>query len=197
VVRRPDAVEIDFVRAWFFVRGNIYTMPSERKIIRLAPNRYLGRNIYFVTFCTDGRRPAFQPSDQAIWIIQTLKQVSDASGFQVHAYCVMPDHVHIVVEGASDMSDLGQFVKAFKQLTAFHYKKRSGQALWQRRFYEHILRPSDSLDAVIWYVWLNPVRAELCADPKSYPHSGSFTSDWGDKPQNKDGWMPPWKEDHP
>jgi putative transposase len=153
--------------------------------------------MYFVTFCTDGRRPVFRDSARASWIVQTLRTVSEATGFQVHAFCVMPDHVHIVVEGSADQSDLGRFVKTFKQLTAFHYKKESGETLWQRRFYEHIVRPSDSLDAVIWYVWLNPVRAGLCVDAKSYPHSGSFTSDWGRKPQAEIGWVPPWKGDHP
>jgi putative transposase len=184
-----------FVRG--FAWGKIYTMPPERKIIRLAPNRYLGRGTYFVTCCTDGRRPIFRDSARASWIIQTLKTVSESTGFKVHAYCVMPDHLHVVVEGCSDDCDLGRFVKALKQLTAFHSKKESGETLWQRRFYDHILRPSDSLDAVAWYVWLNPVRAGLCTDAKTYPHSGSFTSDWGGKVQSKEDWVPPWKSETP
>jgi putative transposase len=181
-----------FVNLTFCTWSNIRTMQSERKIIRLVLNRYLGRNIYFVTFCTHGRRPVFGDSERASWIIQTLRTVSESSGFRVHSYCVMPDHVHAVIEGSAGDSDLGRFVKAFKQSTAFHYKKELGESLWQRRYYEHILRPSDSLDAIIWYVWMNPVRAGLCAEPKSYPHSGSFTSDWGSVPRSEIGWIPPW-----
>jgi len=168
-------------------------MIPERKKIRLAVSRYLGRGIYFVTMCCEGRRPIFRDSLLASWIVEKLKVVSEANGFGVHAYCVMPDHIHVIVEGLRNGSDMERFVKAFKQGTGFEYKKKSGQHLWQRRYYDHILRATDSLDAVMWYVWLNPVRAGLCANAWNYPHSGSFTMDWSGEVQNAVGWVPPWK----
>jgi len=106
----------------------------------------------------------------------------------------MPDHFHLIVEGARDESDLAHFAKTLKQLTAFRYKQQSGQRLWQSRYYDHILRASDSLDRVLWYVWLNPVRAGLCPDPHTYPYSGSFTLDWNNKMQADENWVPPMEE---
>lgn len=105
----------------------------------------------------------------------------------------MPDHFHLIVEGAQDESDLVHFAKTLKQLTAFRYKQETGERLWQRRYYDHILRGNDSLDQVLWYVWLNPVRAGLCTDARSYPYSGSFTLDWNEKPRSEAAWVPPWK----
>jgi putative transposase len=153
-------------------------MHRERKIIRLAQPKYYGRNIYFLTFCCEGRQPVFHDSSLASSIVSTLKNVSESTAFLVHGYCFMPDHFHLVIEGAHDESDLVHFAKTLKQLTAFRYKQETGQRLWQRRYYDHILRTNDSLDQVLWYVWLNPVRANLCTDARSYPYSGSFTLDW-------------------
>jgi len=106
----------------------------------------------------------------------------------------MPDHLHIVVEGANDESDMARFVKAFKQVTAFRYKAETGGRLWQKKYYDHVLRALDSLDAVLGYVWMNPVRTGLCADWREYPHSGSFTMEWNGRAMDEKGWTPPWKD---
>lgn len=55
----------------------------------------------------------------------------------------MPDHVHFLCEGLSDASDLVRFVDAFKQRTAYEFKKTHGERLWQMRYYDHILRPKE------------------------------------------------------
>jgi len=169
-------------------------MLPERKTIRLDHSRYLGCGIYFLTFCCEGRSRVFENADRARWIVQTLRKVSETEGFLVHAYCVMPDHVHVVVEGAQHASDSGKFVKAFKQVTAFYYEQETGERLWQKKYYDHVLRVSDSLDTVMWYVWLNPVRAGLAAEARSYEHSGSFTLDWNHEAQSARKWVPPWKD---
>jgi REP element-mobilizing transposase RayT len=168
-------------------------MPPERKIIRLAQSKYLGRNIYFLTFCCEGRRQLFRNSLLASSVVSTLKSVSKSNGFIVHGYCLMPDHFHLVAEGARDESDLVHFAKTLKQLTAFRYKQKTGERLWQGRYYDHILRANDSLDQVLSYVWLNPVRARLCTDARSYPNSGSFTLDWNSTTPSESPWRPPWK----
>jgi putative transposase len=166
-----------------------------RKPIRLDASRYIGRNIYFLTLCCEHRHHVFDESRLATSIVAALKTVSDSTSFRIHAYCVMPDHLHLILEGVQDDSDLDRFAKTFKQITSFHYKKESGEQLWQKSFYDHILRASDSLDAMLWYVWMNPVRAGLCTDPRSYAHSGSFTIEWKRKEQHPAAWQPPWKNE--
>lgn len=149
----------------------------ERKNIRLPMQNYVGQRTYFLTLCCDRRRPAFRSPTLARWIIDNLhKQVS--GDFAILAYCVMPDHVHIVLNGLNHTSDFLRFVKAFKQRTGFHYHKKHRHRLWQPKFYDHILRPKDTLDSVLWYVWWNPVRKNLCTAPGLYPFSGPFTAEW-------------------
>jgi hypothetical protein len=60
-------------------------------------------------------------------ILETAAQ----RNFSLHAYCIMPDHVHFLCEGLSETSDLVQFVDALKQRTAYEFKKTHGQRLWQ------------------------------------------------------------------
>jgi len=105
----------------------------------------------------------------------------------------MPDHFHALVEGVVPRSDLQLFVSNFKRATSREYSRESGAPLWQKKFYDHILRPEDSPDGVAWYIWMNPVRKELCTQPDRYPHSGSFTGQWKNMSQPKNQWIPCWK----
>ena len=86
-------------------------MPSApRKNIRLGRNEYVGRRIYFITICSENRRAIFQNVDRARAVIESLKHVSKSMDFLVHAFCVMPDHVHMLVEGKRVTSDVVRFV---------------------------------------------------------------------------------------
>src|SRR5437016_4769119 len=78
--------------------------------------------------------------------------------FAIHAYCVMPDHVHLLVEGMVETCDLVRFISSFKQQTAFYYKKKIGRRLWQSSYYDHILRKPVAANPVAWYTGMNPVR---------------------------------------
>jgi hypothetical protein len=71
---------------------------------------------------------------------------------------------------------------------------RLGKPLWQKGFYEHILRRDDSLESVAWYIWLNPVRRGIVDKPESFAHSGSFTELRMPREWSKPAWKPPWKK---
>ena len=83
----------------------------------------------------------------------------------------MPDHLHLLVEG-SGASDLARFIKAFKQETSFDYKRRVGRVLWQRSYYDHVLRGPDELQPAVEYILGNPVKAGLVEDPSGFPFMG-------------------------
>jgi putative transposase len=110
----------------------------------------------------------------------------------VHAYCVMPDHFHALVEGSSPDCDFLLLMRFFKQRTSREYSCASGLPLWQKNFYDHILRVGDSPESVSWYIWMNPVRKGLCDKPTQYPWSGSLTEQFENKLQPQDLWVPPW-----
>lgn len=168
----------------------------ERKNIRLPAVRYRGRAFYFLTLCFNNRRRFGVNPRVAAWLITQLRKHAAACNFHIHAYCVMPDHMHMPAAAASEESNMLKLVESFKQETAIEFMRKTHRRLWQDKFYDRILRAADSADRVAWYIWLNPVRQGLCRTPADYPFSGSFT-ELGTKllksPFMPD-WIPPWKK---
>ncbi len=109
----------------------------------------------------------------------------------------MPDHFHGLFTGIGPASDLLAFVKNIKQTTSRVYHLRTGETLWQKKFYDHILKTRDNPAGVAAYIWMNPVRKGLCADPRDYPYSGSFTMDWKIAIAPAEAWTPAWKKKLP
>jgi REP element-mobilizing transposase RayT len=89
-------------------------MDFRRKDIRLAPERYIGQSSYFITFCCAHRRQLFATATTASWFVEKLRDQSNAYGFAVQAYCVMPDHFHALVTGRNPTSDLLAFATNLK-----------------------------------------------------------------------------------
>ena len=170
------------------------SLPFAHKNIRLEHPRYVGQCSYFITMCCQDRRPVFTDPSYATWLIDEILKYSLAHDFAIHAYCVMPDHFHVFVSGLTERSNLLKFLKTFKQMTGHRYHQQCGDILWQKKFYDHILRETDNISAVAGYIWMNPVRAGLCTDPRDYPYSGSFTTDWKNAMRPLDSWIPAWKK---
>jgi len=153
-------------------------MPEDfrHRNIRLPRSEYLGTKAYFITVCCANRRPAFTTPRVCTWLLQVLKGEAGSKQFAIYAYCAMPDHLHFLAGGLTSTSDLQAFLKSFKIKTGRHYAAKTGRALWQKKFFDQILRSSVSLDAVAWYIWMNPVRGGLVQRVAEYPYSGSFTN---------------------
>jgi putative transposase len=106
-------------------------------------------------------------------VLLQIRHAADSSDFQLLAYCFMPDHMHLIVEGRTDSADLPRFVKAWKQKTGFQYVKRTGNRLWQVGYFEHVLRSDESTERHVAYVLGNPVRAGLAKAVGEYPFAGT------------------------
>jgi putative transposase len=163
------------------------------KNIRLPKSAYVGRQFYFVTICCHQRQQIFSDPTKCQWLFGLLRTESCTRFFAVHSYCVMPDHFHFLVEGMSPTSDLLGFVKSLKLKSSRLYTARTSQILWQKKYFDHILRPLESPESVAWYIWMNPVRKGLSSATGEYLFAGSFTGlvDW--LVPRCDPWTPPWK----
>jgi hypothetical protein len=84
----------------------------------------------------------------------------------------MPDHLHVLAQGASDVSHLRRFVQRFKQQTAFAYRREANSQLWQQSYFDRVLRQDEDLQTVADYIFANPVTAGLVRDPEAYLGSG-------------------------
>lgn len=67
-------------------------------------------------------------------------------------------------------------MRLFKQLGyAYRQLTKDPTVLWQKSYYDHVLRQEEDLQAVARYIWANPVRANLVQNTNDYPYPGSLT----------------------
>jgi putative transposase len=147
-----------------------------RKSNRLTPDNYVGPNAYLVTITTQGRAPRFREEMLVLACKESLGKAEVAEHTEVLAYVFMPDHVHLLIQGTDD-SRLARFMKRFKQVTGFEFKKQTGEVLWQKSYHDHIIRKEEDLNDVASYIAANPVRAGLVSDWESYPDVGGILLD--------------------
>ena len=149
---------------------------QRRSLPRLKSFDYAGPYAYSVSCCTRERRPHLSHKDTIDVILCYLEEVSAQFRFSVYAYCFMPDHLHLLVVGTENCS-LTKFMTLFKQRTNYAFKSEHGDPLWQRSYYDHILRREEALRDVALYIFENPVRKGLVANYRDYPFSGSLVFD--------------------
>ena len=152
-----------------------YKRPPWRKRIRLSSETY-GQpgTICSVTIAVHERRPIFADAVVASSAIDVLRTHAARTGVPIYAYCVMPDHIHLVL-GPSQNCDNVTFVGQFKNLVQRAAWQHDVKGIfWQKSFWDHFLRRDEDLNRVIEYVLNNPVRKGLVNEWCHYPFSGSL-----------------------
>jgi REP element-mobilizing transposase RayT len=135
-------------------------MPREnpqRRRIRLAPAVYADiGEICSITVAVKGRTPVFASPAVVAAAVDVLRRHAAVTGVPVYAWCVMPDHVHLIL-GASLNCDLVTFVGQFKNLAQREaWRLGVKGAFWQTGFWDHFLRGDQRLAPAIEYVLNNP-----------------------------------------
>ncbi len=146
-----------------------------RKHPRLDPDLYAeeGR-ICFITTNTKERQNVFANAELANVAIETIITHSQKSEVPVYAYCVMQDHLHLLIS-ASSRCDIITFVGQVKNLiTRASWQHGVEGSFWQKSFWDHFLREEESVEQVAEYILDNPVRKGMVKSWREYPYSGSL-----------------------
>ncbi len=156
---------------------------------------YIGFNRYFLTVCVTGRTPVFRSINLGRCVTAQLLPMAASFGFEIVAYCVMPDHLHMLAAGECDQSQLKPFMHRWKQATGYWWKHdlHHRNHLWQEGYHDRILRDRDPTEGVIRYIVENPVRAGLVDDSREYPLLGATRYDLDELLESAMLWRPPWK----
>jgi putative transposase len=139
----------------------------------MRPRRELRRsNEYacFVSTQTEGRKPFFRHQRWAELIITTLKHYADSS-YLLHAYVVMPDHLHLLITPSESIEKSVQLIKggfSFKAKRELDWKG----AIWQEGFTDHRIRDEEDWKRHLDYIRVNPLRTHLVDDSVLYPYMG-------------------------
>jgi len=105
-----------------------------------------------VTFCSAGGRTLSH--DDANVIAGVLLH-DDEKAYYLLSWCVMPDHVHVILQ---PKAPIGTIVKAWKSVSA---RRVAGGSLWQRDYFDRLIRDPRQLHDTIEYVMNNPEAAAL------------------------------------
>jgi REP element-mobilizing transposase RayT len=132
--------------------------------------------IYFVTICTAGRRRILDRDETAKAVRGALADSDRIHGWVVGRFVIMPDHVHFFARPRSEAKLLSAFVRDWKRWTASQVGPALGQSggIWQKEFFDHVLRSAASYAEKWEYVKENPVRAGLVTVSTNWPHQGEI-----------------------
>ena len=129
--------------------------------------------LYFVTVCTLNRQRALL-NDEAHDSFRDYAVVGATSkAVAVGRYVMMPDHLHFFVRGNENFV-LSTWVRGLKRAVGEAVRSRMPGFKWQRGFFDHLLRNSESYAQKWEYVRQNPVRSGLVEDAADWPFAGEI-----------------------
>jgi putative transposase len=157
---------------------------------------FVPNSVVFLTIVTAGRMPLFQAKDSVETALSVLRGVKEIHPFKMRGYVILPDHWHLLI-----LTEDGRFdrvVHSFKRNAALALKQAwtSGEAVWQNRYYDHVIRDDHDLARHLDYIHYNPVHHGCAAAPADYAFSsfghyaarGWYPVDWGSSmPRSIDG----------
>ena len=137
----------------------------QRKKIRIGEYDYSQCGAYFVTICTQNRRPILSNivGDDAHIVPKRYGQIAEKylkNAAEIEKYVIMPDHIHMLIrleeQGAEKRSPqasrIASIVRSIKTLTT----KEIGEPIFQRSYYDHVIRNQRDYNEIWEYIENNP-----------------------------------------
>ena len=147
---------------------------QRRKNMRLPDYDYSSAGGYFITVCTDGHRCILSEIlDDCVRLTElgavaeeTLKSINGRGGIVVDSYIIMPNHIHLILNllSVEQKMTIGEFVGAVKSVTANSWRKACTERgivmgkVWQRGYYDHVLRCEEDYIEKRRYIEENPAK---------------------------------------
>jgi putative transposase len=116
------------------------------------------------------RQSVFVADDDYNYYLDNLVHFKEEFGCRIYAYCLMTNHVHLVVDPGADPESLSMLMKRLAGRQTRYVNKledRSG-SLWEGRFKSSVISTAEYLPACCRYIDLNPMRAGMVVDPGEY-----------------------------
>ena len=148
---------------------------DDAQLIRAKIRRwYVPNAVYFITAVTRERRPLFADEANVDLLRATMRKAKEYHPFRMHAYALMPDHIHLLIYVPEATSISGLMHSIQRNFTRNYKKARDLYApmrLWQRGFWDHVIRNEDDFERHFDYIHYNPVKHGYTALPADYAHT--------------------------
>jgi REP element-mobilizing transposase RayT len=150
------------------------TAGDRKQRLRRLDQIFVRTPIYFVTTCTENRRPIFAQGCVHDAFVCFAEKAMDR-GVWVGAYVLMPDHFHAFVGFDDQKIQLAAWMKSLKNSLskALRFNGIVGPH-WQKGFFDHLLRSEESYEEKWHYVRENPERAGLVKNWQDWPFWGEI-----------------------
>jgi len=129
--------------------------------------------LYFLTICTIHRQKIRDLGTAHRAFEADICRARDEFGVTVGRCVMMPGHLHLFVRGGHDF-DLAQWVYGLKRAISVSVGAAKKRPLWQRGFFDHILRNDENHSQKWGFMRENPVRAGLVSPADRWPYQGEF-----------------------
>ena len=145
----------------------------------------------FVTLGVEHRRPGLTSNALPSALRTELSSIEADGHARLQGATIMPDHAHLLLRTTGSLS-LSRIIARLKSKTRANLVTEG--LAWQRNFFEHRIRPDESLEAVLRYIVMNPVRSGLVSSPNDYPHTwlGENEAAWFDWQSPQPDKPPTW-----
>ncbi|MEM9213249.1 MAG: transposase [Cyanobacteria bacterium P01_F01_bin.150] len=146
---------------------------------------YVAGGTYFLTQVTYRRERWFCGKVGRRALREAIINVQQKYTFSIDAFVLLPDHFHCLWTLPPGDSDFSVRLRLIKSYVTKHYaqelgikhplsesRQRRGESnLWQRRFWEHLIRDERDFALHCDYIHINPVKHRLCKMPQDWPFS--------------------------
>jgi putative transposase len=155
---------------------------------------------YFFTLVTHKRHKILCEPDNVPLLREIVRSVKANHPFTIDAFVLLPDHLHCIwtlPEGDCDFSTRWRLIKSefsrrchpkYKQQPSASRQRKKEQAVWQQRFWEHLIRDETDFTQHVEYIHYNPVKHGLVRTPRDWEFSsfhryirdGLYDRCWGE-----------------
>ncbi len=163
-------------RDWLFVTWHLHGSLSQPLYPPTGKVQSAGEAFVWIDRYLDraerGPRYLARP-DIAKIVAAGLRTGAELGNYELRAYVVMPNHVHVLLRPLVDPS---RALRGLKGCTAREANKvlgRAGEPFWQHESYDHVVRNSEEMGRIVAYIHNNPVRAGLARVPEEYAWSSA------------------------
>ena len=139
---------------------------------RLKGLDYASPRAYFVTFCVSERRKIFARAEAAEIARNQILAFRHAGWYWLHAYAVMPNHVHLLLRLVDTGRRLGRTIGMLKSAILYRARGIGIEFSWQSDFVDHVVREHEDASEIVEYILRNPERAGLVPQGARYEYCG-------------------------
>jgi len=136
-------------------------------------------NIYHVMLRGINRQVIFEDDGDKLYFMKVLQSCKEVSGFKLHAFCLMPNHVHLLIEPATEPLEI-IFKRIGSRYVIWYNRKyqRTGH-LFQDRFKSENVEDTQYYTTVLRYIMHNPMKAGIENQPGNYRWSSFLAYEKG------------------